>query len=83
MQKLYDAIACVKSGERPACTLQASIGHINVVLKTEQLPVYLRYDAVRKSVDDDGYYSIPGLEDEFTSSYEKWELPDRRSGKEY
>ncbi len=77
MQKLYDAIEGVRTGERPHCTLEASIPHIKTVLLAEDLPVYLRYDAVRKSADDDAYYSVPGLEEEYLECYRNWKLPER------
>lgn len=78
MQKLYDSINCVSSGCRPYCTLASSKAHVKAVLMAEDLPVYLRYDAVRK-MDEDGdyYYSIPGLSQMFLDSYRNWKLPQR------
>lgn len=77
MQKLYDAINGVKTGERPHCTLQSAIPHVKTVILAEALPVYLRYDAVRKSEGDDGYYAIPGLEEEYLDCYRNWKLPEK------
>lgn len=76
MQKLYDAIEAVLSGIRPHCTLSASIPHVKIVIMTEKLPVYLRYDAVRRIIEDDAYYAIPGLEDLYLDCYRNWKLPE-------
>lgn len=76
MQKLYDAIEGVKTGVRPHCTLEASVPHVKTVLLAENLPVYLRYDAERKTINDDSYYAIPGLEDEYLDCYRNWKLPE-------
>ena len=77
LEKFYASVEAVKNGTRPAVTLKSSIGHIGVVLDTEKLPVFLRYDAeYKKTEDGDGYYSISGLGEEFLSLYEKWALPN-------
>ncbi len=76
MQKLYDAIEAVEHGTKLPCTLRTAVGHMNAVIMAEHLPVYLRYDAERKRINDDGYYSIRGLEDEYLSAYREWSLPD-------
>ncbi len=75
MQKLYDAIACVRTGSRPACTLETSRAHVKCVILAQRLPVLPRLDAERKSADDDGYFAIPDLARTYLRSYENWCLP--------
>ena len=78
LQKLYDSIDAVLSGTRPVVTLSTSLAHIRCVIETEKLPVYLRYDAERKiAEDDDGYWSIESLKDEYFNAYDNWTVPER------
>ena len=78
LQKLYDAVAAVKTRERPFCTLSSSRAHVKTVLLAEDLPVRLAWDAERK-MDDKGdfYYSVPGLSATFQESYMNWSIPDK------
>lgn len=77
LQKLYDAIECCKTGARPTCSLADTEGHIKVVLETEKLPLYLRYDAKEEqSEDGDGYYAVPCLAAQYRRLYENWSLPE-------
>ncbi len=78
LEKFYASLEAIKNGTRPAVTLKSSMGHITVVLETEKLPVYLRYDAEYKTLEDgDGYYAIKGLREEFLSLYSQWALPNK------
>lgn len=78
LQKLYDSIDSVLSGTRPAVTLSTSLAHIKCVIEAEKIPVYLRYDAVRKTAEDgDGYWCIENLKDEYLRAYDNWTLPER------
>lgn len=77
LQKLYDSIESALDGTRPAVTLKTSLAHIKCVLEAEKLPVYLRYDAVKKkSEDGDEYWAIEGLKNLYLNCYENWTLPE-------
>ncbi len=75
MQKLYDAIECVRTGMRPACSLVTARAHVKCVMLAQRLPVLLRYDAEKKTADGDGYFAIPDLARTYLRSYENWRLP--------
>lgn len=75
LQKLYDSIDCCLTGERPSCTLITSKEHAKVVKMAEKLPLYIRYDAVRKETEDgDGYYVVPKMVEQFLEDYNAWQL---------
>lgn len=77
MQKLYDSIDAALDGSRPCCTLSTSRAHVKAVLLAEKHPVYLCYDAEKKTLPDgDGYYSVPGLSERFQSDYRDWKITD-------
>lgn len=75
MQKLYDAIGCVRDGSRPACSLATARAHVECVILAQDLPVVLRYDAQKKTAEGDGYFAIPELARTYLRSYENWCLP--------
>lgn len=75
LKKLYDSIECTKNKSRPLISLSTSIEHVNLVLKTEELPVYIVYNAELVGEGDDETYVIPGLSESFLSSYRQWEIP--------
>jgi Predicted dehydrogenases and related proteins len=78
LQKLYDAVTAVREGTRPVCTLKTAFEHTRLVIMTEKLPVYLRYDAEVKSDEGDGYYAIKNLATDWLSCYRSWSLPEIR-----
>ena len=78
LRKLFDSIDAVRSGRRPVCTLETSKPHIECVNMVQRFPVTeLPADRVSRAADESGdeYYFIPGLEEAFSSCYEKGVLP--------
>lgn len=76
LQKLYDSLSAALNGTRPSVTLATSLAHIKCVLETEKIPVYIRYDAEKKTADDgDSYWAIKDLAKEYMDAYDSWSLP--------
>ena len=75
LQKLYSVLECINNKTNPTCTLETAYEHIKVVLLTENLPVYLRYDAKLKKGEEDSYYAIENLAKDYLACYESWSLP--------
>lgn len=77
MQKLDDAVACVKSGGHPICTVAAELSHIEAVRMTQRQPIRpvdpAHVDVL--SQDGDTFYCVQGLEDVLTRSAQAWALP--------
>lgn len=77
MQKLYDAIRAVGSGEAPLCGPLAGLPHLQAVLMAQALPVR---DIARDHVDwieeeDDRFPCVRGLEEALTRCFETGGLP--------
>ena len=77
LQKLYDAIGCVKGGGHPICGLAAEYPHIQAVRMAQQNPILPvsgnRLYTVRE--EDDTFLCVRGLEDVFAQSAQSWSLP--------
>lgn len=76
LNKLHQAINCVRTGKRPSCTLVSSLAHTRAVILAQGLPVHLALSAERNIRGDDPYWSVPGLKAAFLKAYEAWKLPD-------
>ncbi len=77
MEKLYEAIRCVKEGREPVCTLKTGMEHTRAVLMAQELGITdLSARAVEKQ-DEKGssYYTLPGLSALLEKSYGSWTLP--------
>lgn len=76
LNKLYHAIDCVRTGQRPPCSLVSSLAHTQAVILAQGLPIHLALSAERNVRGDEPYWSVPGLKDAFLNAYEAWEIPD-------
>lgn len=77
MEKLYEAIRCVKEGRPPVCTLKTGMEHTRAVLMAQDIGITdLSGRAVEKK-DEKGssYYTLPGLTALLEKSYDSWSLP--------
>lgn len=77
MEKLYEAIRCVKEGRTPVCTLKTGMEHTRAVLMAQDIGITdLSGRAVEKK-DEKGssYYTLPGLTALLEKSYDSWSLP--------
>lgn len=79
LQKLYDAIDCVRDGGHPLCTIQCAVPHLEVVNELMKLPVHqIREEELEHvEVDGDGFCRIRNLKDIFTACYEKNQMPSQ------
>jgi Predicted dehydrogenases and related proteins len=77
MQKLYDAIDCVKNGGAPLCGAEADKAHIKAVRMVQALPIQNVREALRRyeMANGDTFIHIDGLKDIFEKSAQKWALP--------
>ncbi len=77
MQKLYDAIDCVKNGGEPVCGVAADMPHIRAVRMVQEQPVrHVRADLLcTMKTDDDTFLYVRGLEDIFANCARAWALP--------
>ena len=77
MQKLYDAIECVKNGGEPICGTEAEYPHIRAVRLVQACPVKDVAEENCYMVEEDGdvFRCIRGLEEIFESSARSWKLP--------
>ncbi len=77
MQKLYDAIDCVKNGGAPVCGVEADYPHIRAVRMVQQQPVRHVRDELRRTTETDGdtFLYICGLEEIIQGSARVWALP--------
>ncbi|MBQ9264009.1 MAG: Gfo/Idh/MocA family oxidoreductase [Clostridia bacterium] len=77
MQKLYDAVQCVKDGAAPLCGAEAGLSHLNAVRMAQALPVGKIDPAhvVWIEEGEDRFPCVTGLEEVFLRSAEKWALP--------
>ncbi len=77
LQKLYDAIECVRTGEHPVCTIQCAMPHLEAVSRLAELPIVpVREEALEHILEDgDRYCRIRNLEEIFWACYEKQVMP--------
>ncbi len=77
MQKLYDALACVKNGGEPVCGVEADYPHIRAVRMVQQQPIPHVRDNLRYTIEANGdtYMYIRDLEEIFVQSASAWALP--------
>lgn len=77
MQKLYDAIECVKKGGRPICGTEAEYPHIRAVRMVQAMPVHPVADEKCRIVEEEGdvFRCILNLEEIFENSAKNWKLP--------
>jgi len=70
LEKLYAALRMAETGEEPACTLLMAREHVAIVNEVQKLPI--QNIAVNpQTIDDEVCYPIVGIEEKFTSLYEK------------
>ena len=77
MQKLYDAVQCVKDGSSPLCGPTSGLSHLRAVRMAQALPVR---DISPDHIDwleeeEDLIPCVRGLENAFMTSAAKWALP--------
>lgn len=77
MQKLYDAIDCVKHGGAPICGTEAEYPHIRAVRMVQACPVKDVAQERCYELDEDGdqFRCIRGLEELFAECAREWKLP--------
>ncbi len=80
MQKLYDAVQCVKTGEAPICGPEAGLSHLNAVLMAQRFPVR---DIPASRIEwleegGDRFPCVTGLEDALSACAESWALPKEK-----
>ena len=77
MQKLYDAIACARSGGAPLCTPQAGLSHLLCVRMAQALPIQDIDPAHTDALEEGGdrFLCVRGLEETFLKASQAWALP--------
>lgn len=77
MQKLYDAIACVRNKTMPVCGVEADYAHICAVRMAQEMPIRPVRGELRHTLQADGdtFLYIRGLEDILVNSASAWALP--------
>lgn len=77
LQKLYDAIECVRAGGHPVCTIQCAVPHLEAVNSLVQLSVVQLQEEKLEYVSEDGdrFCRIRNLEDVFNRCYEEQVMP--------
>ncbi len=77
LQKLYDALDCVKNGGAPICGVEADRPHIRAVRMVQAQSVRPVREDLRCTMEADGdtFLYIRGLEDVFAQSARAWALP--------
>lgn len=77
MQKLYDAVKCVKEGTAPLCGPQSGLAHLQAVRMAQALPVRDIDPGHVMWLEEDGdlFPCVQGLENAFFASAEEWALP--------
>ena len=77
MQKLDDAVRCVREGTAPLCGARAGLGHLQAVRMAQQLPIR-DVDPSRVAwidAEGDRFPCVQGLEDALCRCGEHWALP--------
>lgn len=77
MQKLYDAVQCVKDGTHPLCGPESGLSHLQAVRMAQALPIRDIDPSHVTWLEEDGdrFPCVRGLEDAFLASAQKWALP--------
>ena len=77
MQKLYDAVQCVKDGSSPLCGPTSGLSHLRAVRMAQALPVRdISPDHIAWLEEEgDLIPCVRGLENAFMTSAAKWALP--------
>ena len=77
MQKLYDAVQCVKDGSSPLCGPTSGLSHLRAVRMAQTLPVRdISPDHIAWLEEEgDLIPCVQGLEDAFMTSAAQWALP--------
>lgn len=77
LQKLYDAIDCVKNGSEPICGTDVEYPHIRAVRMVQQQPIrdVAEEACYMMEAEDDIFRCIRGLEEIFEESARSWKLP--------
>lgn len=77
LQKLYDAIDCVKNGGHPLCTTAAEYSHIRAVRLVQACPIRNVDDSHCYTLEEDGdvFRCVRALEETFTACAASWVLP--------
>ena len=77
MQKLYDAIECVKHGGTPMCGAEAEYPHIRAVRMVQQQPIrdVNPENCYTEEINGDTFLCVRNLEDIFQNSAAQWKLP--------
>ena len=76
MQKLYDAINCVRCGIAPFCTIETAIPHVAVFNELQKYPVETVPEGQVRTWEQDGdhFWAVKGLEEKMTEAYEQEKL---------
>ncbi len=79
LQKLYDAIDCVREGGHPVCSVGCAMPHLEAVSALAQMPVWQIGEEELEHVEEDGdrYCRIRNLEKIFTACYEQQLMPSQ------
>ncbi len=80
LQKLYSTIDAVRKHERVPCSLVTSVAHAKCVLLAQQLGITDIPNALYHQEEEDSYWSIPGLTEQYLAAYDRWELPSSNLG---
>ena len=77
MQKLYDAVQCVKDGTAPLCGAEAGLSHLKAVRMAQQLQIQDVDPTHIEWLEEAGdlFPCVNGVEEVFLTSAEKWALP--------
>jgi hypothetical protein len=78
MQKLYDAVTCVRESTFPLCGPEAGLPHLLAVRFAQALPI-MDVDPTHVAwmeEDHDRFPCVQGLEDAFLQSAAAWSLPN-------
>ena len=77
MQKLYDAIQCVKAESAPLCGPESGLSHLCAVRMAQNLPIRDIDPTHITWYEEDGdlFPCVQGLEKAFLSAAEDWALP--------
>lgn len=77
LQKLYDAITCIRQGGHPVCTIRCAIPHLETVERLSELPVHPINPQYLEPSEEDGeqYYYIRGGTETLQSCYLNRKMP--------
>ncbi|NBK23043.1 MAG: Gfo/Idh/MocA family oxidoreductase [Spirochaetia bacterium] len=73
MQKLTDAIACIRTNALPVCTVDSVASHAAVVLAARNLG-FAPCSSTYTEIEGDGTYVVPGLIESCLRSYADWTI---------